>query len=547
MKTRKKWISKFGFIGILCYFILLPSLVVTPVVNPTSSLRRVRRAFELEFLAQVVQSWQRIEQARESYPGERSDRKFDLLAGVLDGYLGGKLTSDGIQSGLQNGGVPQELSDFLIFLLVNSNNTNLKSLVQEIRGYRDGNAQTIGLIKLQKQMLDAQNNAPTFADYVTPQANHLRFERMQQAFPLSKDLLDLAKGNSGIPFISKYLYELYLRAYTVSDENVLYMVKDKNVQVAVIPFGALKFLRGGEMGFEYRDDGTMRQYIAFHTGRANFYGLAITEAENRPHKPQNAHNHGGFEEETIFLSDNVLIHSATTEKYNFGYKSLAPIDDQTKEGINHQLENPNDYPTADFTLKNPQGQLSKGTGGPKGIMERKEPVKDVRNWGEIYTQVYEKYHGWIPTAVELDAGGFVVFDAEGRIVEKDPLPLQAQIVVVKPGKTTETMPFIPLNDDTQVIRIFPWPKNMPEGTTQWLSEDNIAKIKGKVIIHYEGGGTVTLNFNGGDVIVLNNDGNTLPAGAEVSGDISGRITGYEIKNESEDNLELMFLTVISPR
>jgi len=232
----------------------------------------------------------------------------------------------------------------------------------------------------------------------------------------------------------------------------------------------------------------------------------------------------------VFIADN-----KTRETYNFGDMSFAPV--VNGRGIEHQLNNPNGYPTIDFTLKGPLGQLTKVEGGQKGNMGIEDPGIRQESWGEVYSQVYRKNGGILYAAARIEDGELIF--RNGNIVEELPMSVRADISIVNPGQATEEIPFLPLDGNTQVIRIFPWPANIPEGTTQWLNEENINKIKAKITVIDEFGHEVVVTVKGGDVVVLNQTGSKLSG---FEGTLSGDIIGYRIENQSEDNLELMFLT-----
>ena len=394
---------------------------------------------------------------------------------------------------------------------------------------------------------------------------------MAEGRDLKKEIDSIAKESkkigmgAGIKFLKDYVLnqdgsELQARAAAIAGENVLYAASQHGFKAAVVPFRALAYARGNNGDFTWCFDGvTMRQYIAFHLGRSTIYGLAITEAENKPAppegvRPQGAHAHGNFQEETIFLSDNVTVVSgqgrgadfipnlSTGQVYNFGDMSSVPVVDGS--GIQHQLSNLNGYSTVDFTLKGHIGQLIKTEEGGEADLGIQNPFVQKRGWGSIHSQIYRKNSGVLYAGVRMEGDELVFKD--GSIVEEIPTSVQANIYTVKTDQVTEQIPFSPLDGNTQVIRILPWPANLTAVfdtmAGQWLSEDNIGRIRAKVTVIDEHGNEASTVVNGGDVVVLNQSGSELPE--KFSGGLSGRIVGYRVENQSQDNLELMFLTMI---
>ena len=476
-------------------------------------------------------------------PYQKSATEFKMLGAVLSDFLAGNISSDQIVQGLKKLSeedkadrsfkVNQSLREFLAFL-INSppKRYGLTKLFNSINENRNS------LEAQEEDMRQAQNGS--FNEYVD--AVSARAARLAAGRSLNGDVtatgenMESIRDIDSVRFFNNYISELGIRAKAISNENVLYTVAQNDLKAAVIPLKALNYARGGNGEFEWCfDHVTMRQYIAFHLGRSNIYGLSMTEAENKPNSVQGAHSHGNFEEETIFLSDGVEISSANSQIYDFGDMSFAPVVDG--RGISHQLNNPNSYPTIDFTLKGPLGQLIKATGGEVGDLGIESSGVRTEAWGRVYSQVYRKNEGVLYAAARTE-GGELIFRG-GNIVEELAMSVRADVSVVNSGKTTDQIPFLPLDGNTQVIRIFPWPANIPEGTTQWLSEENIAKIKAGVTVVDSEGNEATVVVGGGDVVVLNQSGSKLSG---FEGVLNGDIVGYKIENQSEDNLELMFLT-----
>ncbi|MCM8782121.1 MAG: hypothetical protein NC828_03625 [Candidatus Omnitrophica bacterium] len=552
MKSKYKivislWIAVFCFFG--------PSTLVISFNKEEEEVSRRVKSLSSP-VSRLVSQWQNIERDKSLSSYQKSDQKFDKLRAFLSDFVNHKIDVQTIQQELialsKQQGVPEDIRKFLAFL-INSPPENVQSLTTYINDIAKArNRSNTGLSSLEQEMLKAQGEP--FSVYVNDVQR--RETRMNNAYKVSTELdssksklVALLKG--GVPFLENYTNELWIRAQAVNYENVLYTIVKNNIKAGVIPFIALKSLRGPNFTWGF-DKVTMRQYIGFHLGRSNIYGLAITEAENKPQTIQGDHNHPGFEEETVFLSDNVVITSGDKDKstraftpdpktkqiYNFGDMSFAPLDEEGK-GIQHRLENPNKYPSVDFTLKGPLAQIIKGPSGPKGKMGITYPRRQNYNWGEIYTQIYRKNNGQIPTSIELD-GDYIIFDANGNMKEENFMPIETEVVVVKNGKETPDMSFSSLDEKVQVIHIFPWPKNILDETEKWLSEENLKKIKAEVTLIDEHGNTATATVYGGDVIALNNGGENLEG---FNKNLSGKIVSYRIRNISDDGLELMFMTL----
>lgn len=542
IRKNKKSVCSFSGVIIL---LLLSNTSLSFLASPYKTdiiSRRIK--FYVSPVTEIVKRWENIESNFEYSIYEKSDKKFNLLQGLLAEVAQNNIDIAKIKENLETlqeegKNIPQDILEFLQFL-IKSPPAQLEKLAEILR---DVNENRIRLNSLEKEMKEAQDQ--DFDNYV---GDKDRKTRMERAYRVSKDLQKIQKkieSISGVPFFNSYIQQLWIRVNAVNYENVLYAIARNNIKAGVIGFEYLRSLRGDN--YTWGPDGvTMRQYVALHTRKSNIYGLAITEAENKPKTTQKDHNHWGFEEETFFLSDNITITSGekkddrfysvpkTGQTYNFGEMSYTPA------GVQHRLSNPNSYPSIDFTLKGPVAQILKGPQGPKGQIGKSSPQITAKPWGAIYTQIYKKNGGRISTGVEMERD-CLVFKEDGWLEETNPQEIAAQVVVVASGEETDEFPFVPLSDETQVIRIFPWPKNIPEGTEKWLSKENLEKIKAKVTVIDEYGNRAVAEVKGGDVIVLNNKGNKLKG---FEGQLPGRIVRYKIKNLSENNYELMSLTLV---
>jgi len=298
------------------------SLVISPEIRALNSAQIICR--RTKQIPEFIAKWQdsevskltisglsdRFDQIGESTtltPYQKSAAKFKLFGAILADFISGERSADGIMQELadiseQGIVVNRDVKEFLAFLT----NSPPLNKIAELFNSIDGNR--ISLEAQEEAMRQAQSMS--FNDYVNAVSE--RTARLDAGRKLSGEIASIKSipDIGSVRFFSNYISELKIRAKAISNENVLYAVAQNDLKVAVIPLEVLNYARGPNGEFEWCfDHVTMRQYIAFHLGRSNIYGLAMTEAENKPASVQGAHSHGNFEEETIFLSGNVQITS----------------------------------------------------------------------------------------------------------------------------------------------------------------------------------------------------------------------------------------------
>ena len=119
----------------------------------------------------------------------------------------------------------------------------------------------------------------------------------------------------------------------------------------------------------------------------------------------------------------------------------------------------------------------------------------------------------------------------------DQAKLQLDIILLKSGFTTDNLNFHSLynEEDIQVVRIFPWPRNIP---SDWVLDRDHKLINAAVTAYSENGEVLFHNENieGGDIVLLDNSKNP-----------GRRIHSFTITNNSDSGYDLIFFTLKAER
>jgi starch synthase len=401
-------------------------------------------------------------------------------------------------------------------------------------------------------------------------------------------------------FLENYLTILGHRGVRCGRESFFFL--KGNEEVPVIHFEQLKNPRVGN-----KENGRWaRQYYAWHDLLYMSDGLAFTEAENGRGFQQTFHEHES-QEQTISLCNNTQLRYAH-HKLPDGIKTrieakqiiiMGNPEQTTKEFVDegedkdkevytdtrtgkkyviydkdvpfaaiismpehtfHTLNNTSEkVPSIDFTIKDPITQLIKNYVASSGLKEPKvEGAKKKKNdklesyqLGSIYQHSYGTYNKYMRTN-ETDGKNQMIYeskeDNEPKPAMYDEVDLDIEIVVVNPRRLAGEFNFSPLYDEMQLIRIFPWPANIPEDDKvensidadkhKWVLDRDFDKIKAKFyVIFKDGSSSEPVSVSGGDIVFLK-------AEIKSQGGQLKETKSFIIKNESENNFKLMFFTLL---
>lgn len=196
-------------------------------------------------------------------------------------------------------------------------------------------------------------------------------------------------------------------------------------------------------------------------------------------------------------------------------------------------------PSIDFTVKDPVTQLIKTFSPPQEKLLESVEVRGIDRkqiqGGEQYAMAYPaRYCSKMLTDPETGEM-YYHFDERGQPIPVmyAPVGVNLQLVTVNANEETEKFPFVPFYDDMQVIRIFPWPKVIPEDDRPgqirhaWVLDRDCYKIKAEVTVYDAQGNIIQKEIvQGGDIVILHK---SLGAGIK-----------YSVRNISDDNYELVF-------
>ncbi|MDP8264322.1 MAG: PEP/pyruvate-binding domain-containing protein [Candidatus Aceula lacicola] len=398
-------------------------------------------------------------------------------------------------------------------------------------------------------------------------------------------------------FLAFYREVLGHRGIMQGREAFLFLAKD---QVTIAPFNQLKAPRvppntegvlvdvSSEEGRKKESTRWARQYYPLHKGRRFADGIGVTEAENGRGMQQRWHVHETTQEFTTSICDNTQVRWAREvnagEKTKMSTRDNKEIEvivqgkDKNKEVIEiedngkiikivvvaeklvafanmiampkstfHTLKNTRtDVPSIDFTVKDPVTQIMKTFSPPEEVAlgEPKilEPKKEENQWGTIYEHEYLSPYN---TRLLINDFGQMAYelDEKGNPVPQmyDLAHMRLRIVEVKPGKTTDKFIFSSIYEDEQlqVVRIFPWPKQIPQdnpkdSSKNWILDRDHSQIKAKINVYDAAGQEIVdgkVDAQGGDFILIDNSRREKTA------------RSFTITNNSENNHSLVFFFV----
>ncbi|HOU35887.1 MAG TPA: glycogen/starch synthase, partial [Candidatus Omnitrophota bacterium] len=396
-----------------------------------------------------------------------------------------------------------------------------------------------------------------------------------------------------------YTKELVVRSAFINNEDLLYMSLQQQVTVIPYEFIVNRLVKG-------QDGDSQRQYPSFNPESSRARGFSMTEAENPKGSRQGIHKHPKIAERTLSGSDYTgymdygKLIKDLLEKYNVaGNKNIfnalgmdmlydlekqrttsgvekneALLDDYIKtkgitltaeekrvvwdmwknEDINelekvytsqvpfgyvvrtpaeyiHTIRNINkEIASIDWTFKDLYLQVFKVQGGgeAQGAPQILPPEIENGDGWELYTHILDHMIATIKT----DKDGLPLFakDEDGihNPVADKIIDVVFKMIAVKPGKETKVFDFAQLYPGLQIVRIMPWPKNIGG---DWNMAAERSKLKALLtVIKARGPPEVIPDILGGSQIVLNNN------------DQVNTITGFKIKNTSDDDYELIIVT-----
>ena len=332
--------------------------------------------------------------------------------------------------------------------------------------------------------------------------------------------------------IADYIDKLIIRATQTHKSSPFDLLSQE--QVSVLSFKYLnrfKSMEGDKNKFEIS-----RHQIGMHRFPYLPDAISPSEAENPAFAEQRRHDHPQ-DEFVIALSDNLeIVFYEDTERrlpVNFGQMMCIPAN------VSHRVINRNNRPAPDTCLKSPLLQLVKADRMLDGVMYGNkrghiaDPIlkEEKTAWGQHLIHTFDDLPSRLSLSENYDPT--YVNDGHNRVIPQETAPLKVNfnILVVDEGQETPHYNFNPVYEQTQVLRIFPWPKEIPE---DWDLESGRTMVRGEIIaLDEKGNEIIRKTFAGGDVILLDNSfGNGKP------------IAKFYIKNASLDTK--MILSFIEP-
>ncbi|MFH2146065.1 MAG: glycosyltransferase [Candidatus Omnitrophota bacterium] len=343
-----------------------------------------------------------------------------------------------------------------------------------------------------------------------------RGKRLYRAYTILMRLKKIEKKGISDLKLSALVEKAILNAKRASKESFLYLTEEDNL-LSVVPFNQMN--RFGESDLDQR-----HHHIGLHPMAYITDGLSISEVQNPPNHNQNDHYHDA-PEMTIALSGK--IHAVEVNKDGERTIEVPPGNIiQVPANKMHRIANPNEYPTADFTVKNPFISLRKGV-DIKGadsensivVIPPRKIEKMSDNRGRILTHFYLD----MPDKVFIDEDNKLVLDDLNDPIIMNRSDVKVRLVYLNPGKESDNFDINPVYDNFLPVRVFPWTEELNQ---DWNMEEDSKKITGKVELFDEDGISLSQsNFHGGDLVIIR--GSTKD---------DGIVSGFKIRNTSKDKI-----------
>lgn len=360
---------------------------------------------------------------------------------------------------------------------------------------------------LYEKQVTAGINQKTFID---------RGERLFAAYKILMKLRDLKEKVGNDPKLIFLLEKAILNAKRASKESFLYLIKEHDL-LAVVPFDQMN--RFGENDLKQR-----HHHIGLHPMAYITDGISISEVQNPARHDQKNHYHDA-QEMTIALSGCINVIEVNKD----GERTIeVPPGSIIQVPVNkmHRIANPNNYPTADFTIKNPFISLRKGVDihgvdseGSVVVVPPRKVEQMSGDRGRILTHFYPN----MPDNLLIDGENQLVVDGSSDPIVKNKSNVKVRLVYLNPGKESDNFEINPVYDRFLPVRIFPWTEEL---NPNWNMEEDSKKIFGEVELFDEDGiSLLQSNFLGGDLVVIR--GSTKD---------DGIVSGFKIRNTSKDKI-----------